>query len=413
MRTLTGRQIRTDVVVAVAFALCGVVWIAYFGGSSGLGRVDLVPLGFLSGALAFRRLSPGVALAIAWFAAVVQVGTRLQPGFADLAICAVLYATAAYGSRIVRWLGLASAIAGSFVVTVYLVWYLGWFGGVYYLPTLFEGQLRDFVILFVGSMALLVLSWVSGLLMRSRRQGRVAVEREESARHDAEIAEYRVVVEQERNRIARDMHDVVAHTLAVVIAQADGARFAASARPDLAVDALGTIAGVARDALGDVRMLLAELRHDEGSAPQPGLADFDGLMGQLRAAGLDLTVREEGERVALGAARELAAFRIVQEGLTNALRHGAAGAPVQLSLIWAADALHIELVNLLPAEPPTATGASPAVPGPAEAEEPMGPGHGLPGMQERAQLAGGSLVARPDGRGRFVVRVWIPNGASV
>jgi signal transduction histidine kinase len=191
-----------------------------------------------------------------------------------------------------------------------------------------------------------------------------------------------------------------------VIAQADGARFAASARPDLAVDALGTIAGVARDALGDVRMLLAELRHDEGSAPQPGLADFDGLVGQLRAAGLDLTVREEGERVALGAARELAAFRIVQEGLTNALRHGAAGAPVRLSLIWAADALHLELVNLLPAEPAPSTGATPA------ATASTDPGHGLPGMHERAQLAGGSLVARPDGQGRFVVRAWIPNGAS-
>ncbi|MCL2516867.1 MAG: histidine kinase, partial [Microbacteriaceae bacterium] len=298
------------------------------------------------------------------------------------------------------------AVGGAVVVTVYLIGYQGWFGGLGYLPMLFQGQLRDFFLLFVGSLALLALSWISGLLVRSRRQGRDAAEREEEARHDAEIAEYRVVVEQERNRIARDMHDVVAHTLAVVIAQADGARFAASTRPELAVDALDTIAGVARDALGDVRMLLAELRHDEGSAPQPGVADFDLLFGQLRAAGLDLRVTEEGERLPFGAAREMAAYRIVQEGLTNALRHGAPGEPVEVELMWAADALHIELVNKLPAPLPPATAQVPT------AGALPAPGHGLPGMHERAQLAGGSLIARPDGAGRFVVRAWIPNGAA-
>jgi signal transduction histidine kinase len=399
MRAITTRQFGVDAAAAGLFALISIFLLfvpSFLGWSS---RAHLVPILLLSAALVFRRLAPGVMLAVAWTAAFVQLGSGLSPSFYDVGICAVLFAAAAYGGPVVRWLGLGSAIVGAFIATAYLIVRFDWFGGLEYLPRLFPGQLRDFSLLFVGALALLVLSWVSGMLVRSRRAGRDALEREEEARQDVALAEYRVVVEQERNRIARDMHDVVAHTLAVVIAQADGARFAASTRPELAVDALGTISGVARDALGDVRLLLAELRHDEGSAPQPGAADFETLFAQLRAAGLDVHLREEGEHLALGAAREMAAYRIIQEGLTNALRHGAPGEPVEVTLIWTSDALHIELVNAVLGQ----TGTQPVG---------VTPGHGLPGMHERAQLAGGALLARADGDGRFIVRAWIPTGAA-
>ncbi|GAA4156117.1 sensor histidine kinase [Gryllotalpicola daejeonensis] len=388
MRELTRRQLGVDLGIAVAFALVSLVFARHDG------QISLIPLTVAAAAVAFRRLSPGLALGIAWAAALIQMSAGLSPALYDLGVCIVLYASAAYGGEVVRWLGLSSAIGGAIIATIYLQFRFEWFTALLASPGVLVSELRSAVAVGAGILALLVLSWVSGQLARSIRVGRETSRREELARHDADIAEYRVVVEQERNRIARDMHDVVAHSLAVVIAQADGARFAASARPDLAVTALGTISSVARDALGEVRMLLAELRHDEGSTPQPTVVDFDALFEQLRGAGLELRVHESGERRPLGTGHELAAYRIVQEGLTNALRHGAPGAPVDLTLFWADDGLHLELVNDVPEAPDDA---------PA-----LGRGHGLPGMHERAQLAGGFLAAEPDAEGHFRLRARVP-----
>jgi len=380
VRELTRRELTADAGVAALFAAaCLVV-------SFNQPRAFVVPLLLIATGVAFRRLLPAGALALVWAGALLQLASGLGPAVYNLGICAVLYAAAAYGGRVVRWLGLASAVVGALLATAYLEWGALWLGGV--------DRLRGLGVAGGGILAVLVLSWVSGQLARTARANRETSRREEAARHDADIAEYRVVVEQERNRIARDMHDVVAHSLAVVIAQADGARFAAGARPELAVPALGTISRVARDALGEVRMLLAELRHDEGSTPQPTVLDFEALFEQLRGAGLELTVHESGERRPLGTGHELAAYRIVQEGLTNALRHGDPAEPVDLTLFWADDGLHIELMNTLrdSADEPTA----------------LGHGHGLPGMHERAQLVGGFLTAEPDGAGRFRLRARIP-----
>ena len=138
-------------------------------------------------------------------------------------------------------------------------------------------------------------------------------------------------------RIARDMHDVVAHSLAVVIAQADGARYAPRRRriPAVATEALGTISTTARAALADVRLLLTQLRHSQGDGPQPTLADLEALYAQVRAAGVDLRVDVDpappGEPPA---AVQLAVYRILQEALTNALRHGDGG-PVAVRLALA------------------------------------------------------------------------------
>jgi signal transduction histidine kinase len=312
----------------------------------------------------------------------------------DLAVLAVLYSAAAHGGRVLKWVGLASAGVGAVVATVYLS----------VLKPMFDasavtswpqpiGWAIGLGFLFVASLAVLVLAWTAGLLVRSVRDTREIRRREEVATRERELVEYRYVVEQERNRIARDMHDVVAHSLAVVIAQADGARFAAVTRPDAAVDALGTIAGVARGALGDVRLLLAELRHDEGGAPQPVLDDLDELLAQLRSAGLDVRFGESGERVPLGTGHQIAAYRIVQEGLTNALRHGDVTQPVTVAFAWSEGGLRLEIVNALRADAPREASAH---------------RHGIPGMRERAQLTGGSFAADVEGEHRFRVAAWIP-----
>ncbi|MCM3659009.1 histidine kinase [Agromyces mediolanus] len=397
MRTTLSRgRLTTDIVLAGVFALVSLPLAL-------LGNVfDLVALAGFAGALAVRRLSPAWSLGIAWMAAVVQMATLRELQLYDVAVLGVLYSTAAHGAPIVKWLGLVSAGVGSVVATLYL--------GLLK-PAL--AQSGDFLfaqdnavaltlwlgVTFVAAISVLVLSWTAGLLVRAVRDSREIRRREEVALRERELAEYRYVVEQERNRIARDMHDVVAHSLAVVIAQADGARFAARTRPETAVEALGTIAGVARGALGDVRMLLAELRHAETDTPQPVLDDLEELLAQLRAAGLEVELVEQGPRIELGTGHQIAVYRIVQEALTNALRHGDAERPVDVVLAWQQDGVVATVTNH------THPGAEPVAG--------RGARHGIPGMRERAQLTGGQLtIETEDNRFRVIARIPAQHGST-
>ncbi|WP_173923913.1 sensor histidine kinase [Agromyces sp. Marseille-P2726] len=388
--SLSRARLTTDIVLAVVFGLVCLPFAL-------LGNVvDLVALGGFVAALAVRRLAPAWSLGIAWAAAIVQMTALRDLQLYDAAVLGVLYSTAAHGGRIVKWLGLASAGLGAVIATLYLAVLKPLTGAtpLYANPSDAFGQALWLGFLFVAAISVLVLAWTAGLLARSVRDSREVRRREEIATRERALVEYRYAVEQERNRIARDMHDVVAHSLAVVIAQADGARFAARTRPEAAVGALDTIAGVARGALGDVRVLLAELRHDETDAPQPVLDDLAGVLERVGDAGLDVHFSEKGERLPLGTGHQIAVYRIAQEGLTNALRHGDTSAPVDLRLSWDDGGVDLEVVNAM------RTDAAPV--------ESRGIRHGIPGMRERAQLAGGTLTAEADGDGTFRVRARIP-----
>ncbi|WP_127793304.1 sensor histidine kinase [Agromyces sp. LHK192] len=386
---LSRGKLVTDLVLAGLFGLACLPF-ALLGNAA-----DIVALIVFVGALAVRRLEPAWSLGIAWVAALVQMLTLRDLQLYDAAVLGVLYSTSAHGGRLLRWLGLASAGVGALVATLYLALVKPIFDGASS-PADAAAPLSMAVwmlFLFVASIAVLVLAWTAGLLVRAVRDSRDIRRREEEATRKRELAEYRYAVEQERNRIARDMHDVVAHSLAVVIAQADGARFAATTRPEASVTALGTIAEVARGALGDVRSLLAELRHTEAATPQPVLDDLDPLLDQLRAAGLDLRFDEVGDRTPLGTGHQIAVYRIVQEGLTNALRHGDVSRPVELRLTWSERGVLIDLVNRVRADAPRET---------------TGFRHGIPGMRERAQLAGGALQAEYEGEDRFRLVAEVP-----
>lgn len=385
--TITRAKLTTDIVLASVFALVCLPF-AVLGGWP-----DLIVLGGFAAALAVRRYSPGLSLGIAWVAALAQMLMLRDLQLYDAAVLGVLYSTAAHGRPAVKWIGLVSAGVGALLATGYLAIVKPLAGAAFIGPTDAIGTLIMAGILFVASIAVLVLAWTTGLLVRSVRDTREVRRREEVANRERELVEYRYVVEQERNRIARDMHDVVAHSLAVVIAQADGARFAARAEPDAAVGALGTIAGVARGALGDVRLLLAELRHAEADAPQPVLDDLGELIEQVRAAGLDVRFTESGARLQLGTGHQIAVYRIVQEGLTNALRHGDVTQPVDLAFAWDEAGVTVTLVNAMRADVPQ--------------PESHAFRHGIPGMRERAQLAGGTLQAeaRDDGTFRVAARI--------
>jgi signal transduction histidine kinase len=384
-RPITRRQLIADVVIALVLVLVGYLpAIAY--NRSGAEVFTLIGL---AGALALRRLSPGLSLGAAWLVALVEMAIGINPiGPSNLIILAVLYATSAYGNRVVRWLGFSSAFLGAACVGIYTTVVIR---GVDTSISGIVAAIGSAAFAFGAAVAGFLLAWTVGLLVATWRRGR-------QSQAQVAQAEREVVAEQERTRIARDMHDVVAHSLAVVIAQADGARYLRSTQPEAVDEALQTIAGTAREALADVRVLLAQLRHTQGDAPQPALHDLDRLYTQLRAAGLDLRVETTGEAMPLGTSTQLAVYRIVQESLTNALRHGDPAAEVLVRFDWTATGLHLSVSNTVRA-PSTHPGG------------PLGHGHGLAGMTERASLVGGSLSAKQTGP-VFVVRAWLPGGLT-
>lgn len=390
-RPLQPWQLAVDVTIAGVFGLLCIPIEFLVGGWLREGVLSTVVVCILfAAALAVRRLSPALALAIAWIAAIVQMAYQRPPSVVDVAVFAVLYATAAYGSILVYWLGFASTLVGAGVITAYV---LGQRLLTEPLPLL---PLAAAVLVAAGFA--LLLSWTVGALVRTSMRAR-------QTQRDREQAERERIEEQERSRIARDMHDVVGHSLAVIIAQADGARYVADVAPEAAAEALETISTTARGALSDVRVLLGQLRYSEGSAPQPTLADLEGLYAQVRAAGLTLRVDVAPMPPAdLAGVVQLGVYRILQEALTNAIRHGRGD--VEVTMRWLPDRLHLWVANPLRATGDADRADEPAVAG----GERVDPGHGIIGMRERARLAGGTLEAGPVGE-LWILRATLPFAA--
>lgn len=390
IRSISRAQLIVDVVVASVLLLL-VIWSATI--QSPIAGPVVVLL--LCGALAVRRLSPALALIGAWAGALLQIAVLVAVTPADAAVLGVAYASASYGTRTIRLIGLASSITGGAIAAVYLTLssrddYINPVGS----PT---HTVVTLIALGIGMITLFVLSWTLGLLARTVRQSREA---KVQAAVAAQRAAYESAIEQERTRIARDMHDVVAHSLAVVIAQADGARYAGATSPEVQSDALGTISATARSALTEVRLLLTQLRREVPDGPQPSLDDLPALIAGMRGAGLRIAETTSGTPVPLLQGTGLAAYRILQEALTNALRHGDPARSVTVELLWEPEALHLRVRNAVVA----------VAPGTEPADAVRSAGHGLPGMRERAALAGGTLTAGPaaDTAGAYEVFAVLP-----
>ncbi|MCU1527108.1 MAG: hypothetical protein JWP75_871, partial [Frondihabitans sp.] len=359
-------------------------------------------------AIAFRRRSPGVSLAIAWIGAVAQL--VILPSFinANVLIAIVIYATSLARHRLVRRLGLVSSFAGGVIASVKLVLITGDF-----LP---QGQpeaqenLSRFIY-FVGVAgviaAALALFWLLGSAAGVRRA--YVTERVERLEREQELlrAELRVAQETERIRITGEMHDAIGHSLAVIIAQSDGARYAVAKNPDAATDALGVINRSARAALDDVSELLSVLAGTEGHQGSPGAADLEGLVSEMSSSGLEVQLAEIGEPTALSTANDLALYRVVQESLTNALKHGGPGTTVDLVLTWSPGDVTLE------ARTDESAGSGLVSPG-ARADGQDGPtrtGYGIAGMKERVRLVGGMVETGPrsDGVTGYEVHARIPH----
>jgi signal transduction histidine kinase len=234
-------------------------------------------------------------------------------------------------------------------------------------------------------------AWVLGDRVRLRRE-RIAELEERTRRAERETErERQLAAAEERTRIARDLHDSAGHAINVILVHAGAARLLAEKDPASSQTALGTIESVARETLREIDQLVRALREDEDVVEPPGLAALDTLVQRHRDAGLDVDVIVNGAQRPLGPAVDQAAYRILQESLTNALRHGNGGA--KIALTYAGDALEIGVTNS------------------SRNDGPVAAGHGIVGMRERASLLGGD-VSFQSVNGLFRIRARLPYGGG-
>jgi signal transduction histidine kinase len=246
---------------------------------------------------------------------------------------------------------------------------------------------------FIFIPALVAIAWLAGFALRERsEQAEAAEDRALLAERERETTA-RIAVAEERIRIARELHDVVAHAMSVMVLQVGAVRHRLPDPLDEDKDALKDVEQAGRTALVEMRRLLGALRRDDDGlalAPEPGLAGLDPLVEQVRRAGLPVEVRVEGQAFALPAAIDLSAYRIIQEGLTNALKHAGASR-ADVTVHYMADAVELEVRD-------DGDGRKAA----------EGAGHGLLGIRERVKIYGGEMTAESaQGRG-FVLKTRLP-----
>ncbi len=249
-----------------------------------------------------------------------------------------------------------------------------------------EGLVFPFVVI--------VPTWLLGDVIRSRRveeQRRVeAVERSMRERE----ASVRAAAADERRHVARELHDVIAHAVSVMVIQAGAARQVLRSSPEQAEASLLAVESTGREAMTELRRFLGALSDDDeaaGLAPQPGIGELSTLLDRVREAGLPASLEVDGSPRSIPPSLDVTAYRIVQEALTNALRYARRAATL-VRLSWEPDQLRLEILD----------------DGPATGEEAEGSGRGLVGMSQRAALVGGRLEAGPRIGGGYAVRAWLP-----
>jgi len=364
----------------IAIAACGLprlIGSEAIAGPSWL--LALLPL-LLGGPLLLRRRTPLLMWLMIW-AAITLLCLLAENSVRGLAFTFVLLAAAySLGAHASMRGGIAGLLLTAPVVAV-----LSYPGEMGLLFVAHSGQ-AGVAISFLQLLAF----WLAGVVVRTRGQAASLAVRSAEAQRRAEQA-----AAAERARIAWELHDIVAHHLSVIVLQAGGAR--ASGKP--AGPTLEKIENSGRQALAETRRLLGVLRdpsEETGLAPQPGIGDLDALVASVRAAGLPVKLAVSADLATLAAAADVSVYRIVQEALTNVLKH-AGPARADVTIGYAEDIVTIEVTD-------DGTG-QPDPPSPAG-------GHGLAGMRERTAMFGGTLVAGPRAGGGFAVRARLPLGGE-
>jgi signal transduction histidine kinase len=338
-----------------------------------------------SAALYWRRRAPLVVLGVT----VAAFAATLGSGYADLGgpVLIAVYGAGRYADEL-RWgqLGVAAAMA---VIAV---------DGL--LDSAPWGEaLFGVVVMFVA--------WYVGRRLRLRAERAAQLRREQAA-------EARRIVIEERTRIARELHDVVAHRVSLMTVQAGAAKAVAAQDPAAALQAMGAVEEAGRQALDELRHLLGVLRPEadpDGLGPQPGLADLSRLVEQVRRAGLDVSLSTDGMSAELPARVDLFAYRIVQEALTNVLKHAGPGARTEVRLGTDRGGIVVQVLDDGHGNDKSVESAFGRPP--SDADRPsVRSGHGIVGMRERALLLGGTLDARPRPGGGFQVVAHLPTGVE-
>ncbi|MFF2631007.1 sensor histidine kinase [Kitasatospora griseola] len=345
----------------------------------------------LPGLMVVRRRWPDVTTAVAVALGLSQIAARIEPGLSSVAYLVFAYTGAAFGRAWTSRLALAASLAAGPLTVWRLV----------PSPDSANDTLTKRVVLSALMTTPFVLCWAWGRLTRVRRAYLVELE-DRAARLERERdAQAQVAVAAERARIARELHDVVAHNVSVMIVQADGAAYVMDTSPQQTKEALGTIASTGRQALAEMRRLLGVLRTADTTGeyvPQPGVEELPELLEQVRTAGLPVEFTATGEVRELPRGLELTVYRIVQEALTNVRKHGGPGASAKVTVDFRDGDLEVLVEDDgrgSTREQLTAGGAD-------------GLGHGLIGMRERVGMVSGSLDVGPRPGGGFRIRAVLP-----
>ena len=359
--------------VLLAFSLSTLTGETSHAGAAGvvLSLLLIVPL-------ALRRRAPVAVFAVVMLACGAELLFLDEFIAANAGALVALYTLVAYAPRRLAAIGFAVALAGS----------------VPFATLLEDGSSADTFVAWLVLVVHLTLAAVLGDRMHARlleREGLEERTRMLAAERDQQAT---IAAAAERARIARELHDVVAHSLSVVIAQADGGRYAARQDPSAAVAALHTIATTAREAQAEMRRALGILgdRSDAPMQPQPGVGELGSLVARTREAGLAVELIEEGRSRPLAPAAGVTLYRVAQEALTNVLKHAGPEARASVALRW-----EPERVTLVVRDDGSGAGAAGD-----------GRGRGLVGMRERVEPRDGTLTAGPHPDGGFEVRAELP-----
>jgi signal transduction histidine kinase len=340
-------------------------------------RLDLTTLlfcGLLCAPLLLHRRDPRLCFALVAVVALAQ-WLRSGPQLADVAVLISLYWIALDGDLPDIAVAALAVEAGAIMAAA-------------------RWSPAEPLKIWVGLTGLATAAGVLGVTVRQRRALLLSL-REKAARLEIERdQEGRLGAAAERARIAREMHDIIAHNLSVIIALADGATYAMGSSPERASQATARVSATGRQALLEMRRLLGVLRDDsdhEPLAPQPGLDRLDGLLAQVHAAGIPVTMDLDGDPRELPEGIQLTVFRIAQEALTNTLKHAVRPTSAHLALRCDTSAVELDVVDTGKQGPPRLAGD----------------GRGLRGMRERAAAYGGRLDAGPgpDGGWRVSLRL--------
>jgi len=374
---------------AFDFALCTVVALIVVTPFVAESTTEAVLSLLLVLPLMLRRQAPRVALTVGILAALAHLVLLAGPTASVVAVPILIYSMARWKpgvlGRIAVLVGLAGSVLGP------LRWIFGYgFSSI--------GGVAGFGMTALACAGLCAAAYAIGRRRRERSENSAERARSQLERQQLLVSEeeqrQRMATVNERNRIARELHDIVAHSLSVIVVQAEGGKALATKRPEKGPEVLGTIAETSREALEEMRRMVGLLRSD----PEPQQATYLPMPGLDDIPELVRKTSDRAELVGFGhppqvsQALGLTAYRIVQESLTNVLKHAGPAARARVTTAYTAEAVELEITD----------------DGPGVGADSDGHGHGLQGMHERVALHGGRLLAEPRAGGGFVVRASLP-----